>query len=339
MAVNRELADNLPLVIDYLERNPNIFLYDPTLLSKLNLPHINGRNVSSLIEYQVDHLRKNEQLLNIQIKKLNYQQQQCDKLANEAYKLAAELSEINSIEVLYNRFFHFLRREYQCNYFMIFLFCEKRPYPDYRDLRFKPIHSKIRYLFSGLYNVNKPLCDSLPAEYIDALFGNESTKIKSTVTLPIKDDEMPGLFILGSQQYNTYENGFSIHLLNHLKTKNVSINSDLRVLHGMLTSARSIPKDFKDRQPFLLIRDPEDNERGVLLDADSDGCKELASEIEKVLGSEEIATFFIDIEHVYILYGYELSLVLSVDEDDLDEEIIIDCIEVGDAARKLNEDD
>jgi len=127
-------------------------------------------------------------------------------------------------------------------------------------------------------------------------------------------------------------------LLNHLKTKNVSINSDLRVLHGVLTSARSIPKDFRNRQPFLLIRDPEDNERGVLLDADSDGCKELATEIEKVLGSEEIATFFIDIEHVYILYGYELNLALSVDEDDLDEEIIIDCIEVGDAARELNED-
>jgi len=127
-------------------------------------------------------------------------------------------------------------------------------------------------------------------------------------------------------------------LLNHLKTKNVSINSDLRVLHGVLTSARSIPKDFRNRQPFLLIRDPEHNERGILLDADSDGCKELAAEIEKVLGSEEIATFFIDIEHVYILYGYELNLALSVDEDDLDEEIIIACIEVGDDARDLNED-
>ena len=127
-------------------------------------------------------------------------------------------------------------------------------------------------------------------------------------------------------------------LLNHLKTKNVSINADLRVLHGVLTSARSIPKDFKNRQPFLLIRDPEDNGRGVLLDADSDSCGELAAEIEKALSSEEIASFFIDIEHVYILYGYELNLALSVDEDDLDEEKIIDCIEVGDAARDLNED-
>ena len=34
-------------------------------------------------------------------------------------------------------------------------------------------------------------------------------------------------------------------LLQHLKTKNVSINSDLRILHGVLTSAKAIPKDLK----------------------------------------------------------------------------------------------
>lgn len=128
-------------------------------------------------------------------------------------------------------------------------------------------------------------------------------------------------------------------LLNHLKTKNVSINTDLRVLHGVLTSARSIPKDFKSKQPFLLLRDPDNTDHGVLLDADSDSCEELAQEIERVLDSEEMASFFIEIEHVYILYGYELSLTMSVDEDDLDEDIISSCIEVAEAARKLNTED
>lgn len=128
-------------------------------------------------------------------------------------------------------------------------------------------------------------------------------------------------------------------LLNHLKTKNISINSDLRVLHGVLTSARSIPKDFKDRQPFLLLRDPDSSDHGVLLDADADNCDELAAEIVHVLGSEEMASFFIEIEHVYILYGYELSLTMSVDEDDLDEDTIASCIEVAEAARKLNTED
>jgi len=125
-------------------------------------------------------------------------------------------------------------------------------------------------------------------------------------------------------------------LLSHLKTKNISINSDLRVLHGVLTSARSIPKDFKNRQPFLLLKDPDTADHGVLLDADADDCDELAACIEHTLGSEEIASFFFEIEHVYILYGYELSLAMSIDEDDLDEDTITSCIEVAEAAKKLN---
>lgn len=128
-------------------------------------------------------------------------------------------------------------------------------------------------------------------------------------------------------------------LLDHLKTKNMSINSDLRVVHGVLTSARSIPKDFKNKQPFLILKDPDNENYGVLLDADGDNCDELGEEIEMTLTNEDTATFFFEIEHVYILYGYEMSLVMAVDEDDLDEDAIECCMEIGDAARKLNTED
>jgi len=130
-------------------------------------------------------------------------------------------------------------------------------------------------------------------------------------------------------------------LLEYLKTKSVSINPGLRVVHGVLTSAKSIPKDFKTRQPFIILTDPTDPTYGILLDSDTeDDCTELASEIERVLESEEAASFFFEIDHVFILYGYELGLTLSVDEDDIDEEIISDCLEVADTARELiGEDD
>jgi len=128
-------------------------------------------------------------------------------------------------------------------------------------------------------------------------------------------------------------------LLNYLKTKNVSINSDLRVLHGVLTSAKSIPKDLMGRQAFLLFKNPEDK-GGIMLDADTDDdYNELASEIEMCLENEELASFFFEIDDVYILYGYELTLTLSVDEDDLDEEFVADCLQIGRAARQLKEDD
>jgi hypothetical protein len=126
-------------------------------------------------------------------------------------------------------------------------------------------------------------------------------------------------------------------LLSHLTTKSVSINSDLRVLHGVLTPARAIPSDLKGRQAFILLKDKDQEDHGVLLDSDSDDdYMDLAGEIEGVLDSEEIASFFYEIDDVFILYGYEISLVLSVDEEEIDETVIADCLRIAQAARNLD---
>lgn len=217
MVANTNTAGNLANITDYLENNPDIFLEHPTLLTKLNLPHISGGNICSLIEYQVENLRKNERQLKAEIGKLKLNKRQSENLANQAYEHALDIMHTETIESLYDKLYLFLKREYLCSHLYIFFFVENRPYKDYRELRFKQIHSNIRYLFSGLYNVNKPLCDSLPVEYMDGIFGKESKIIKSTVSLPIKDHDKLGLFILGSQIYDAYQQGFSIHLLNYLK--------------------------------------------------------------------------------------------------------------------------
>lgn len=129
-------------------------------------------------------------------------------------------------------------------------------------------------------------------------------------------------------------------LLSYLKSKNISINPDLRVIHGVLTPGTAIPKDLKGRQPFILLQDPDNSDHGIILDSDTeDDCRELASEIEEVLGSEEGVSFFFEMENVYILYGYELSLTLSIDEDDIDEELISDCLLIGAAAKNLSKEE
>jgi len=123
-------------------------------------------------------------------------------------------------------------------------------------------------------------------------------------------------------------------LLTHLRMKNISVCSDLRVVHGVLTSAKSIPKNRRGRGAFILLEDPETSEHGILLDSDSDDCVELASEIERALVGPETASFFFTIDHVYILYGYELNVGLSVDEDEIHEDFIADCMLIAEVAKK-----
>jgi len=126
-------------------------------------------------------------------------------------------------------------------------------------------------------------------------------------------------------------------LIDYLSTKSVNVNPDVRVLHGILTSGKAIPQDFCGRQVFILIVDPSSEDGwGLLIDSDSeDDCHGLASEIEKLLANEEIAANFVDIDNVYVLYGYEIPVSLSVNEDDLDEDMIASCAKVALHAKEL----
>lgn len=84
-------------------------------------------------------------------------------MVNQAYKRALEIIHTKKIEALYDNFFP---KKKNIDAVTFVFFVEKRPYRDYRNLRLKQIHSNIRYLFFGLYNVNKPLCDSLSTEIL-----------------------------------------------------------------------------------------------------------------------------------------------------------------------------
>lgn len=132
-------------------------------------------------------------------------------------------------------------------------------------------------------------------------------------------------------------------MVDYLRGKTVGVSSDLRVLHGVLTSSKAIPNDFCGRQAYILLTDPEregfaeGDSYGSFLDSTSDdSCEELADEIEKILASEEIAVSFLEIDNVYILYGYELNIILSVDEDEVDEDLISQCLEAGAKAKELD---
>jgi hypothetical protein len=127
-------------------------------------------------------------------------------------------------------------------------------------------------------------------------------------------------------------------LITHLKTKNISICSDLRTLHGVLTSAKSIPKELKNQQPFIIAVNQENYSHGIILDSESDNYEELGYEIESLLKGNEVANFLFGMDQIFILYGYELTIVMSVDEDDInDDDTINKCKEIAEAAKKLDE--
>jgi hypothetical protein len=112
----------------------------------------------------------------------------------------------------------------------------------------------------------------------------------------------------------------------------------IRIFHGVLTPAKVIPADMGGRQPFIVISDSLSQGYGTIIDAcTEDDCQELALEIENILINSSLTDFNFEMRDVFILYGYEIgiNLQMTVTEDDLDDEVIAECIRAGENAKKL----
>jgi hypothetical protein len=107
--------------------------------------------------------------------------------------------------------------------------------------------------------------------------------------------------------------------LNIRKTIN---DKKIKMVHGHLLPATVIPKHFNGLDPFIIVDLPELN-YGIFIADFSTTPEDLAVNIEALISyGLDFAPKEIGIEDVFILYGTEITTVLSVLEEELDEELI-----------------
>jgi hypothetical protein len=110
---------------------------------------------------------------------------------------------------------------------------------------------------------------------------------------------------------------------------------DMRILHGYLTSADVLPSTFGNRNVFLILEEPYDDATGLIVESAADDPEGLAYEIEQLIDHPNIGLSNsvhsgpdltgIEIENVFVLYGYEISARFAIDLDDINENFIREC--------------
>ena len=110
-----------------------------------------------------------------------------------------------------------------------------------------------------------------------------------------------------------------------------NLDDEIKIFHGVLTSATFIPEDFKGCTPYIYIRNPaSDVYKAVENEAYFERSKcdpdIVALTIQELL-SEKTYKFNnmhydVNIDDVQLFFGHELEKVLNVPEDHLDEELI-----------------
>ena len=127
-----------------------------------------------------------------------------------------------------------------------------------------------------------------------------------------------------------------MELVDHLKKLIPNIDYETKILHGILTNAFSLPKNLRGKTAFIIINDSRNPNNALILEADTTSDKNLVSTIMSILAGDILVfNIFPKIENMYILYGYEISTTLSLNEEDVDEEIIDTCQKIANDARTI----
>lgn len=118
-------------------------------------------------------------------------------------------------------------------------------------------------------------------------------------------------------------------LLEYLISKSTGLESEIRVLHGVVTAAETIPQelDFKNIDVYILIDDNVVAEKGVIMSFEDSSAEDLAAIVEDlVLSGGMIPTLAPqNIDNIMLLYGYELYIGLAINPAEIKEDKIERC--------------
>lgn len=146
------------------------------------------------------------------------------------------------------------------------------------------------------------------------------------------------VFIVSSSFKNYNEDEIEVYqsveeLLTSMNEIDVEAEELPIIIHGVITPATVIPTIASgQRHKFLLVYD-EVFGTGTITEANDMDYEAIADEINCMINDLKYSN---DPDEIFIIYGYKLRLVFSIDEEGIDDEEITYCKKVGDIAEQLS---
>ena len=111
-------------------------------------------------------------------------------------------------------------------------------------------------------------------------------------------------------------------LWEHVVQLELSVDYDVRVIHGVLITAEVLPSNLNGTTPYVVMCDINESEMGSVVgkmtEIPAASIAELAEALETIIGDpvQEVTT---NVDNMYVLYGYEPHLSIHLDTEELDE--------------------
>lgn len=217
-------------VAAYLRENPDFFKLHADLLLELRVPHSSGAGAVSLVERQLELLRRRNEELHRTLEEYIDNARSSDELARKLNRLVTKLLSCPDPGERLRALPAQLKKIFALDFLRLLLFdASAKRCAGVADLSATPREDLMAEGLSGVLKANAPRCGHYSDRQREFLFGEAAPQVASVALAPLGARGQLGLLALGSRGPNHYHRAKSTEFLSRVSAVvSVAISPDRR---------------------------------------------------------------------------------------------------------------
>lgn len=202
-------------VADYLRENPEFFVDQDELLRSLTLPHDSGRAIS-LVERQVHLFREQRDTLRRELVELVSIARQNDRLFEKSKRLLMQVIEARTLNDMASAIDDSIRGDFGLDAASVLLFTDANVAGASQGALHvvRPVEARER--LGSLLEGDRAVCGQFRESERAFLFPDRDEPIASVALVPLRSDELVGVFAVGSCQPGYFDQSMGSLFLSYI---------------------------------------------------------------------------------------------------------------------------
>jgi len=180
----------------FLQENPTYFERNPRLLQQMEIPHPETGRAVSLIERQVLALRRENETLETQLHQLVDNATENDALAGQLHRFIVELMQVDTVGQLVELATEGLKSRFGLEFSVLKLFSKN---PDPHGAEYVAANNPVVQLICDQVREGQSVSGvQFSPDETRFLFGQDQAPEGSMALIPVQNDRLVGLLVIGS---------------------------------------------------------------------------------------------------------------------------------------------
>lgn len=202
-------------VADYLRDNPDFFVQQDELLRSLTLPHDSGRAIS-LVERQVHLFREQRDTLRRELVELVSIARHNDRLFEKSKRLLLQVIEARNLNDMAAAIDDSIRGDFGLDAASVILFTDNELPTSAQGALHVVSPEVARSRLGGLLDGDRAVCGQFRESERSFLFPDREEPIASVALVPLRHDELVGVFAVGSCETGYFDQSMGSLFLTYI---------------------------------------------------------------------------------------------------------------------------